>query len=188
MGCEDDEDEAVVIQIYEAMVRANKSEPTLNSFEQGLVNRHVRRDVRLRCFAGEVLLEMIRIAQATRQPPSQAQAVRLAAHNHYQAFRRSSPKGLEREVRRGFSKFRNTAHLQAAMVLAEPSVVEMENDEPATGRFLARARGFELFVDRNVAGAHLKWNPWRIPPCVHPTTAITLTPLTQDERIIIQSG
>lgn len=182
MGADDNEDDTVVRQIYTAMLQANNLDKSLNRFEQSIEKRHVRGDLRLRLFAGQTLLEMIRISATTRRAPSATQAIRLTAKNQLSFTKKSSTESLEREIRRGFSSFRNTAHFQAAMVIGDPSVEEIEGSEEETTRFLARARGLELFVDSNVTGPNFKWIPWRVPTKIAPETKIELPSLNEEER------
>jgi hypothetical protein len=187
MGYEDAADEQVVHQIHDAMVRANNSVASLNAFEQDIVNHHLRRAMRLRLFSGQVLLELVRIAATNNAPPSVAQGIRLAAFNEYRAKASSSEEGLNREVRRGFSKFKGTAHLQAAMVLADPSVGDIETSEEHMTRYLARARGLEIFIDNSVVSKSFSWSPWRVPTCIKPNFEINIKRLTPQEQAVITS-
>jgi len=136
----------------------------------------------MRIFAGLVVLELVRIAAATLKPPSMAQAIRLVSFNQYREIRTSSVENLEREVRRGFAQCRNTAHLHAAAIYNDPNVSEIENCGMNTLRFLARARGLEDFIDKNIAGGSFKWTPWRVPASVDPITKIQFMTLSDVER------
>lgn len=188
MGYEDNADEQVVHQLHDAMVRADNTVPSLNAFEQDIAKRHLNRELRLRLFAGQTLLELVRIATTNNEPPSASQGIRLAAFNQHRAKGRSSADDLKREVRKGFTAFRGTAHLQAAMVLADPSVGDIETSEDHMIRYLARARGFEIFIDNNVVSKPFNWNPWRVPACIEPNFDINFKRLTQQEQGVITSG
>ncbi|WP_161630533.1 hypothetical protein [Gemmobacter nectariphilus] len=187
MGYEDNADEQVVHQLHDAMVRADNTVPSLNAFEQDIAKRHLNRELRLRLFAGQTLLELVRIARTNNEPPSAAQGIRLAAFNQHRAKGRSSADDLKREVRKGFTAFRGTAHLQAAMVLADPSVGDIETSEDHLIRYLARARGLEIFIDNYVVSKSFKWNPWRVPACIDPNFYININRLTHQEQGVITS-
>jgi hypothetical protein len=183
MGYEDDVGDDVVDRLHDFMSRSKNDAPALNELERDVEKRHVRRQLRLRHFAGQTLLGLVRIAATTGQSPSEGQAIRLCAVNQKLIdMRRTKTESLEREIRRGFSMYRNTAHLQAAMIVADPSVCDMENSEEHTRNFLARARGLEIFVDANVAGKDFKWNPWRIPPVIAANFNISVEALSDEER------
>lgn len=70
------------------------------------------------------------------------------------------------------------------MVYRDPSIEKIENSPTDFERFLARARGFEIFIDTNVAGGEFKWSPWRVPKSIAPVTKLDIDPLTQQERAI----
>jgi len=185
MAVPDTEVDYVVVQIYDTVKRADNSSPLLNSFESDIEKRQIGRSLRLRIFAGQVVLEMVRIAASISKSPSAAQAITLASLNHHRASGRSSPEDLRREVKRGFSEYRNTAHLQAALVLAKPRIDEIEESRDALERFLGRARGFEYFFDTNVAHDGLPWTPWRIPKDIMPIFELDVPPLSREERRIL---
>jgi hypothetical protein len=186
MGTPDKEGAATVQQIYSAMLGSNPSVRELNDFELGIQKRHIGKDVRQRVYAGEVLLELVRLAGSTGRPPRANQAYRLAAFHEQELKPNTTTDTLERSIRKGFSDYRNTSHLQAAMVLRDPPLEEIENSPENTVRFLARARGFEMFIDANVAGPDFKWDPWRVPKNIAPATQIDIDTLTHQERAIAQ--
>lgn len=185
MGSSDREDENVIRQVYETMCRSDNTQSKLDSLGQTIERHYVSKNLRERLAAGQVVLELVRIAATTGKPPTVAKALRLAAHNDHQTFRRSSQESLERNFRRGFSLFRNTAHLQAAMVFEEPSVLEVEGSPEKTEEFLSRARGFERFIDNNLSGNTFKWDPWRVPPQISIGSDIRVIPLTEQELRVI---
>jgi len=185
MGSEDGEEEGVVRQVYEVMCRSDGTRTELDSFGKTVERHHIRQKLSERLAAAHVVLELVRIAATTGKPPSEAKALRLAAFNHHKTFRKSSLESLERNFRRGFSAYRNTAHLQAAMVLQEPSILAIEGSVENTVRFLSRARGLERFMDNNLAGGSFKWSPWRVPPRIPITSDISVKRLTIHELMLI---
>ncbi len=177
MGSPDSVPEEDLDHIYTSMLLRNEVTGPLRGLEVAIEKNYVRGDMRLRLHAAQTLLELVRIAATRLKPASVKQAKKLVAFNQHKATSRSSPESLEREVERGFSMFRHTAHLQAAMVLGNPRVDEIENSPENTKRFLARARGLETFIDNNVAGQFFKWNPWRVPTHIEENFEIFLKPL-----------
>lgn len=99
MGSPDREDEDVIRQVYEAMCRSDNTQSELDSLGQTIERHHIRQKLSERLAAGQVVLELVRIAATTGKPPSEAKAVRLAAHNYHQTFRKSSQESLERNFR-----------------------------------------------------------------------------------------
>jgi hypothetical protein len=189
MGYEDDVGLEVVERLHANMCQSSPNLAAFNALDRDLHDRHVNRNLRYRLFAGQTVLELVRIAAHTKKPPSATQAVRLCAFNQWtDEHKRAQLRSLEREVKKAFSEYRNTAHLQAAMVLADPSVSDMENSKDHTLAFLARARGLEIFVDENVSGPGFKWEPWRIPPAIEANLSIEAWalseawPLSDEER------
>lgn len=185
MDSADRADENVVSQVYEAMCRSNNSRARLDAFGQTIEKHHISKNLTERLWAGQVLLEMVRIAATTQKSPSQAKAVQLAAFNHHRVFSRSSAEVLQRNVRRGFTNFRNTAHLQAVLVLQDPDISEIEGSMEQTVRFLSRARGLERFVDSHVAGRHFEWSPWRVPARIPIQSKILVNKLSNQELKVI---
>lgn len=185
MGTADAEDQQVVMQIFQAMLDADNTEISLNSFEAGIEKRHVRNDVPLRVAAGQVMLELVRICATTMTAPSVKKAVTLVAHNTYRHVNKSSIATFERQARKGFSDYRNTAHLQAAALLPGTGYADIEGDEDATKLFLGKARALESFFDANVAGGDIKWRPWRVPHSIPAISDISLIGLSAEEKALI---
>lgn len=183
-------DEAVprdIKQLYDLM-RASGNEPSrLNALEQIVEKDIVRRDLRLRLLAGQLVLELVRIAATTKKPPSFLNGVRLTAYNEHRRSGTSSPEGLEREVRRGFQRYASTAHLQAAMIVGDPTIAEVEGSLTDTIRFLARARGLEGFMLRSVVSQKFSWKPKKIPEAITSNFNINIKTLSEDElsRIVL---
>lgn len=185
MGTADTEDQQVVMQIFQAMRDADNTRVALNTFESGIEKRHVRNDVALRVAAGQVMLEMVRISATTMMPPSVKKAVALVAHNTYRHVNRSSVATFERQARKGFSDYRNTAHLQAAALLPGTGYADFEDNEDATKLFLGKARALETFFDDNVAGGDIKWHPWRVPNSIPAVSDIQLISLNAEEKALL---
>lgn len=187
MGVRDSENDDVALQVYQAMCRSDNTTSTLSSFDQIIEKGQVRRDIHRRVMAGEVVLEMARIAASTSGPPTLAKAVDLAVFNHHREFSKSSPESLERVFRRGFSQYRNTAHLQATLVEARYGV-DFESSLEETIVFLSRARAFELFIDNQVVKKVFRWSPWRVPTSVPIHPEFNAPPLSEEERAVIGEG
>lgn len=185
MGAADAEDTQVVMQIFQAMRAADNGETSLNNFETGIEKRHVRNDVPLRVAAGQVMLELVRIGATTMAPPSVKKAVTLVAHNTYRHLNKSSVETFERQARKGFSDYRNTAHLQAAALLPGTGYADFEDNEDATKRFLGKAKALETFFDANVAGGDIKWRPWRVPNSIPAISDIQLISLNAEEKALL---
>lgn len=185
MDASDKVEDAVVEQVYQTMRLSTNDSSELNSFEQTIERRHVRKNIKYRVFAGQVLLGIVRISASTNQPTSLAKAIQLSAFNQYKFSKKSTTENYAREARKGFSDFRNTAHLQAAMVYRDPAIDDIEGSEHHTTRFLSRARGFELFIDNNLGSPSFKWDPWRVPGHIPYETAIELPQLTAEERRVL---
>ena len=188
MAYEDKGHDGVVEQIHGTMIRANYDLETLNSFERDIMERHLARQVRLRVFAGSTLLELIRISLTTGKAPSAAQGALLVAYNHFQATKQSSVENIEREVRKGFANFRATAHLQAAAIVNQPGLSDIEGSEENTRRFLARARGFEQLFDKNIVSRAFKWQPLRVPESIEPILEFPYPHLSSEELAAIGIG
>lgn len=184
MSYEDTQEDRTILQLHEFILNAGHISEPLNDFEADVDRKQLRRNLQHRILAGATVLEMLRIAITTSQPPSFRQGVRLVVFNEQRHEQKKSQNAsLEREVRRAFSNYRSTAHLQAAMVLGKPRVDAMEASEEGTAQFLARARELENFLDQSVVGRTGNWNPWRVPETVEPSTDIStfLEPLNADE-------
>ncbi|WP_366194602.1 hypothetical protein [Meridianimarinicoccus marinus] len=188
MGADDKQDTGVVWQIYNAMCGADESSLSLNDFEKNIEKWFIRKNIRHRVYAGHVLLEMVRISATTSRPPKVAEGVRLAASRTHEFKNSASYETHADEADKGFSKFRSTAHLQAAMVVADPSIAEVERSHTDMVRFLARARGFELFIDNSFANTRFKWDPWRVPACVPAETKFDLIRLSEAEKKLALRG
>ena len=186
---EDNEGHQVVRQLYDAMLRADNRTPALNSFERVIEEQIAKRNLRHRLFAGQVVLEMVRIAASTNELPTPAQAIRLVCFNQGQHDgSRASPASLEREVRKGWTNYRNTAHLQAAFVFQVLHGIEIEASEEGTLALLELAGAFERFIDTNVVSNSLTWDPWRVPLDARDGFLIDVKQLSAEEMLAVGIG
>ena len=154
-------------QIYETMMREQELRPHGNADEMTALARLTKSKLiegktQARVLAGQVVLELVRIAQATGKPPTIKNAHRLVAFNHNRTFPKGTLASVVREVEKQFSEYRNVAHLWAAAIYEE-ELGNIEGNERALHEFLGRARAFEAFVDNNVVSGRFRWNPFRIP-------------------------
>ncbi|MCR8724553.1 hypothetical protein [Frigidibacter sp. ROC022] len=185
MAQPDKVDEKVVLQAYRTLLRSDLSTSGINPFEK-LLARAVTGHFRHRIYAGQVMIELVRIAQATGKPPSTGAAIRLVAWNQFQHSGTSSIETLEREVRAGFSDFRNTSHLQASITVFQEEDNSSWLDDTNVMEHLGFARALEEFFDANVVTEKVKWNPWRVPASVPPIYTMsfrTLSPAELDTAI-----
>lgn len=185
MAYADREGEGVVNHLYDIMTHADNSQKDLNSIEKALEFSQVRKRLRHRLFAGQVVLEAVRIATTIQEPASAAQAIKLCAHRQFQLQRKSSEDSLIRDVKRGFSDYRCTSHLQAALVLFGSSFSEIETSLENTRIFLSCARSLELFMDTNFSGEKVRWNPWRVPQIVAADYKLEFSALSEDEKRLL---
>lgn len=179
----------VVEQLFAAMHRPMSESPDLNPLERDIADRHLKRHLRHRLFAGQAVLEMVRIAATTKKSPSQAQAVRLVALNQGEFDRNKAiPASLEREIRKGLADYRSTIHLQAAMVLHRPSVSVIETSLEGLIQFLTFAKAIETFIDNNVVSEAFIWDPWRVPMEAPRPFNIEVSRLSQKELDLINEA
>ena len=184
MSCRDS---VSIKHTYETMLREDEENPPssnapLSAFAEMTKAKVLERFVLPRVLAGEVVLELARIAATTRKPPTVNAARRLVAHKHgLHVKNKAVGETLSREVNRAFKDFRNTAHLQAVMVLDHSLFSEIEGNQAATSKFLGIARAFEQFIDANVTSASFQWSPLRVPIQIAPIAIITVDRLTAQE-------
>ncbi len=186
MAYPDREGDGVVAQLHQTMRNADNLREALNPLEADISKRHVARQTRPRILAGSVVLELARIAATPVVQPSIKAAIRLVASGQTEFDgKRAQMASMVREVEKGFSEYRNTAHLQAAAIRARPSLETMECSETGTIRFLSQARGFEMLLDEWLSDGRTKWHPWRVPPEVPATSDIPQPRLDQQEIDLI---
>lgn len=189
MAYADRDGDEVVAQLHETMRSAHNLREALNPFEADISDRHVARHKRPRALAGSVVLELGRIVATPGVRPSIKAAIQLVAIGQKEFDRkRAQLASIVREVEKGFSDYRNTAHLQAAAIRARPSLETIECSEPGTIRFLSQARGFEMLLDEWLSEGRTKWHPWRVPPEVPATSDIPQPRLEQQEIDLISGS
>lgn len=188
MAYRDKDEDEVVAQLYDVMCRADNTRSTLNLLEQDTSKRHVARQTRPRIFAGTVVLEYARIRATPAVKPTIAAAKKLVARGQieFDGKRAQFPSVL-REVDKGFSEYRNTAHLQAALLMTDSRGGIFEGSEAETVGFLSRARALETLLDVALAGERLKWSPWRIPERIPVGARFDFPPLDDDEVKFLSS-
>lgn len=154
---------------YETMLREDQLRPTsdprdMSDFAQLVLSKVINGNVTGRVMAGEVILELVRLAEATGAPPKLNQARKLVAFNH-QAYieNKSSFSTVIRAVEKHFSKYRAVSHLLAAAAYKSRLLHDLEGETLPLEEFLGLARGFETFVDNRVVSPGFKWDPFRIP-------------------------
>jgi hypothetical protein len=179
-------DWASVEQLYSAMLREDELNPpesgeSLSKFGEKVKSGTLEQSVRARVIAGEVVLELARLASATGKPPTVTAARKLVALNRERHKSKATPPTIMRDVEKSLTMYRNTAHFQAVAVLDPDLFAKIEDSEEATLRFLGLARAFEEFMDANVVSAKFKWAPVRVPQQIQAIYDINLVPLLKQE-------
>lgn len=171
-----------ISHVYETMRREDAVNPDgkLSSFARKMTDQlHRTGAERLR--AGQVAVELARLAASTGAPPSLKAAKRLAAYNHHEHSKSGGLESAVRSMEKSWSAYRDTAHLQAVSVLDPSLLSAIFRDEAGLRRFLGLARGFEIFIDNNIGSPSLKWSPLRIPTEIAPIFEINFRRLTSKE-------
>lgn len=176
--------------LYRAMVEEDVENPAVES--SSLSPRALRRGQKeiarrgsLHILAGEVVLEIARLTTLTGRTPNLNSARRVVAFNHRQFQGKGMDSAVERrvlrEVERGFTKFRNIAHIRAALhyVLLEDG--QIGPGEDVFRRILGIARTFENMVDRIASNGTVAWSPLRIPRQIEPVSDFVFAPMTREE-------
>lgn len=180
LNCPDSQDDEVE-QIYHVLRSSDPSKARLGDFERKVQRWAIRQYVPLRDRAAEVVLYAWRIQETTHHRPSINQVLHLVALEVQRVRKQDSLEFVFREVRRGFTKYRSTAHLQAAFLLRAYEGATFEGDEAEGLRFLAYAKSLELVMDEVARGSPLKWDPWRVPESISPQ--ISRPPSLTDEEV-----
>jgi hypothetical protein len=171
---------------YASMVFEEKENPSptkdeMSKFARNVERRTIRGNLTQRILAGSVVLELARLAFSTGKSQPINAARRLVAFNYQRYTGKNSPENMQREVEKALSQYRDTMHLQAAVVYYQERIVEMEGDEQGLRRFLGIARAFEEFIDANPASEAFRWSPWRIPTQIVTRPKIEFFPSTDQE-------
>ena len=181
-------DLASVEQVYSAMLSEDEHNPPesgegLSKFGQTIKSEMLEKEkyVKDRVFAGQVVLELARLASATRKPPTVNAARNLMAFNLKRNGAPATKATIRRDVERRFAEFLNTAHFQAVAVLYPDLLTKIEGSEEATLKFLGLARSFEQFIDANAVSERFKWAPVRVPHQIQAIHDIDFIPLSKQE-------
>jgi hypothetical protein len=154
----------------------------LSPFAAEQLSRKFAKTGRTRALAGQVVLEAVRLSQATSRPPTLGASIRLVAYKENLRKHRSSMQDSTlRTVERAFSDYRATAHLNGAAALMPELVSKMTDDEVAFRRFLGTAKGLSEFIARNVEAKAFRWAPHRIPSQIVAVHEVSFAPLTEQE-------
>lgn len=170
--------------LVEDKLNPDTTEGQMSVFATRLKRTVIEKHMKERVLTGEVVLELARLASATRKPPTVNAARRLVADKHHHFFGTGTLNTIEREVEKSFTLFRNTAHLQAAAVLEPSLIVAMEGSETACRKFLGIARAFEEFIDANVVSEAFQWSPLRVPTQIDRLSVIEFLPLSDQELAV----
>lgn len=185
MGFDDPSyEESDVLHAYNVMCSLDPSRHGFTRLENDIHRRYVLADLRLRRYAGSVLLELLRIAASIEQPARLKDAIQLAARHQAEHDSGRHLRGLTsliREMEKSFSRYRSTSHLQAALVYGHPTIDQIEASEEMTTLFLARARGIEQLADKVFEDATVTWNPWRVPEAISPIQPTEMIGLEGEE-------
>lgn len=166
--------------IYETMLLEDRLRPTsgpedMSDFARRVLSKDINANVPGRVMAGEVILELVRLAEAKRGPPTLNQARKIVARN-YQSYinKKSSFSTVLRAVEKHFSDYRAVSHLLAVAAFKPRLIHDIEGEILPLREFLGLARGFEAFIDNEVVSLGFKWDPFRIP---HQFPMITESPV-----------
>ena len=179
-------DLASVEQVYSAMLSEDEHNPIesgkgLSKFGERVKSGMLEQSVKERVVAGEVILELARLASATGKPPTVIAARKMVAFKRKQFGAQATPTTIKRDVERCLQMYRNTAHFQAVAVLDPALLANIEASDEATIRFLGLARAFEQFIDANVVSGKFKWAPVRVPNQIQAISHINFIPLSKQE-------
>lgn len=165
-------DSFAVKSLHAAMVNEDESNPPsllspLSPSAQRRASKLIAKREFLHILVGEVVLEMARISFTMDVIPSLGAARRLVAFNH-RAFQGKPmdsrvEKLVEREVEKGFRKYRDVSHIRAAIIYTLVRDGELASGENSFRELLGIARTFEQVVDKIAAKNQFSWSPLRIP-------------------------
>jgi len=174
---------------YRSMLSEDELNPLmdglpLSAFGSTLDKKFIRGRVRERSLAGQVVIELVRLAASTGKSPTVNAARRLVSYNHSKHFRLGNPTSSLRSVEKAFREFRNTAHFQATAALDPFLIEKVICDDAEAIKFLGMARGFEEFVDAEVTSDSFKWSPLRVPKQIPPVYSIKIKSLSDEELAV----
>lgn len=181
----DDMHQTYGVMLKEAEQRPDADAKAMTETAQMIRSKIIQSKQANRVLAGEVVLELARIAQATGEPPSVNKARRLVVFNHHRLIGRNAEDSVQRRVEKAFSAYRDISHLLAVAVYDPELLHALEGEEQPLLTFLGLARAFKRFIDDNVVSSSFQWNPFRVPEQFPPVWTVTLAPLTDQELRII---
>ena len=129
MAFSDKEDLDDAVTVYEHLVQSDYTREQLTRHEQRFRDTELSRNMRYRTYAGQVMFELLRMKILGHGKPTFNRACLIAGHSQYtlqEPPRRGSITTSVSEMKKASSAFRNTSHLQAAALVAQPSIAEME--------------------------------------------------------------
>lgn len=180
-----DHDGPDLAQAYQYIAEgSDNTEANLNGPE-GLLERHYIRGHRTeRRYAAMVLTEMLRLS-LNGWTPTLGKAVRLVVHFPKDEKPNTLERSLEEQVRKAFSRWRNTCHLEAAFRISTQVAGVFEGDPEKFQKFLAMAKALETFMDGVCEHGELIWNPWRVPDHIAPDFKGSITRFSAEEKRLI---
>jgi hypothetical protein len=179
-----DKQDDEVAQIYRTMLDSDANSP-INDFERDVRKHTIGQNTGPRVRSGEVVLESWRIMEHTGHVPKLSHALALVALGVQGDARKAGHEAKVKNFRDDFSLYRNTAHLQGALVLWSHMGALFEGEEAETRRFLACARALEQVMDAVAALSTLAWSPWRIPSVIEPAIPARPAPLSKADLMAL---
>lgn len=168
--------------LLEESLNPNQTSSGMSVFAKNIEKNTIRGNLTQRTLAGQVVLELARLAASTGKPPTVKAARRLVAFNQKEYTGKPTlESSFLREIEKSFSDFKDTLHLQAAMVCDPQLLASIEGDERSLRKFLGVARAFEGFIDSNVVSKSFKWTPWRVPTQIKSVSELNFSSLTDQE-------
>jgi hypothetical protein len=180
--------DALIRDSYLSLVKEEPNSFDLNNPQKRVKRRHLTRDLLRRTLAGAVVLEAIQLARNGVSQVTVNKAMKLAAFNQCE-FKNKNPAQIETqfdEVKKAFRKYRNTAHLQAALQIQGGEFKRGRVDCMFSERVLEYAKYCEEFVDERLLSFGLKWNPYRVPASVPSRSDFPVPELSKEERAYLR--
>ena len=137
---------------------SNNSLSELSKYEKMVERQIVRGHMTERRYAALVVYEMLRL-DVNGVKPSLKKAIKLVTPLLLEEQSARLESSVSEQVRKAFSRFRNTCHLEAAYRSDGPRFQTFENDPRKFDDFLAKAKAFEEFLDRVAAQGKFEMEP-----------------------------
>ncbi len=185
MGAPDNEKESTIWETYRHMSEiSDNSSIELNPLDTIIERKFVRSNMSERRYAAMVVREIARL-YLNGVTPTLGKAVKLITRPLLEEQSARLESSVSEQVRKAFSRFRNTCHLEAAYRSDGPRFQTFENDPKKFDEFLSKAKALEELLDWVSAQGSLKWNPWRVPEHFTPTFKGKVTKLSVQEKALI---